>query len=236
VAVLGGAQSGRAPSSTRLHGIVVHSMTNHSPDTAAAKGTIRSRLLAARRECAPEQRLRWSEQACALLLEQIDRVLARPGSRGVVAAYASFGTEPDTGVLLAGLLDRGVRVLLPVLENDGDLAWGWYSGPDSLGRGNGGPLGGRIPEPSSVLDVDAVRQADVVVLPGLAVDPHGLRLGRGGGSYDRVLARLARQAPDERPWTVTLLYPGEAGRPVPAEPHDFAVDAAVTADGLTPFP
>lgn len=236
MAVLGGATSGRAPSVTRLHGILVHSMTNHSPHTAAAKGTIRSRLLAARRECAPGQRLRWSEQACGLLLAQIDRVLNHPGSRGVVAAYASFGTEPDTGPLLAGLLDRGVRVLLPVLQNDGDLAWGWYSGPDSLGRGNAGPLGGRIPEPSSVLDVDAVLRADVVVLPGLAVDSRGLRLGRGGGSYDRVLARLAGQAPDERPWTVILLYPGEIGQEVPAEPHDFSVDAAVTADGLTRFP
>jgi 5-formyltetrahydrofolate cyclo-ligase len=211
-------------------------MTNQSHDTGAAKGTIRSRLLAARRECASEQRARWSEQACVHLLRAIEGRLDRPTSRRVVAAYASFGTEPDTGLLLAGLLDRGVRVLLPVLENDKDLAWGWYSGPDSLGRGNEGPAGGRILEPSSPIGVDAVRDADVVVLPGLAVDDRGRRLGRGGGSYDRVLARLAGQPPDERPWTVALLYPGEVGRPVPTEPHDRPVDAAVTANGLTRFP
>lgn len=210
-------------------------MTNQSNDTAAAKGTIRSRLLAARRECAPELRVRWSEQACALLLGEIDRVLDRVPRPGVVAAHASFGTEPDTGPLLAGLLDRGVRVLLPVLENDNDLAWGWYSGPGSLGRGNGSPVGGRIPEPAEVLDRDAVLTADVVVLPGLAADDAGLRLGRGGGSYDRVLARLARHAAGDRPWTVLLLYPGETGQNVPAEPHDLPVDAVVTADGVTRF-
>jgi 5-formyltetrahydrofolate cyclo-ligase len=217
-------------------------MTNQSNDTAAAKGTIRSRLLAARRECAPAQRAAWSEAACARLLEPILEHVGAADTEtgGIVAAYASFGTEPSTGPLLAGLLDRGVRVLLPILENDNDLAWGWYSSPDSLVRGNsdGEPLPqppGPIPEPAVSLGVEAVLDADVVVLPGLAVDGRGMRLGRGGGSYDRVMARLASQPSAERPWTVVLLYPGEVGIPVPAEPHDHAVDAAATAEGMTWF-
>jgi 5-formyltetrahydrofolate cyclo-ligase len=220
-------------------------MTNQSNDTASDKGTIRSRLLTARRECAPEQRAAWSEAACAQLLGPIlERVGAGDtDAGGIVAAYASFGTEPNTGPLVAGLLDRGVRVLLPILENDNDLAWGWYSGPDSLVRGNADGESpqrptkprGPIPEPAASLGVDAVLAADVVVLPGLAVDGHGMRLGRGGGSYDRVMARLASQPLDERPWTVVLLYPGEVGVAVPAEPHDRAVDAAATAEGMTWF-
>src|SRR3954451_23341972 len=104
-------------------------MTKQSNDPASSKGTIRSRLLAARRVCAPEQRARWSAAACDVLLGWI-------GEADVVAAYASFGTEPDTGPLLAGLCRHGVRVLLPILENDMDLSWGWYSGSDSLVRRN----------------------------------------------------------------------------------------------------
>ena len=153
----------------------------------------------------------------------------------MVAAYASFGTEPDTGPLLAGLQDRDIRVLLPILENDMDLAWGWYSGPDSLVRRKFGDRPNPIPEPAESLGLQAILKASVVVLPGLAVNPSGTRLGRGGGSYDRVLARISALPAEKRPWTVALLYPGEIGIEVPAEAHDFAVDAAVTAEGLTRF-
>jgi 5-formyltetrahydrofolate cyclo-ligase len=204
-------------------------MTNQSNDTAADKGTIRSRLLAARRERAPHLRAELSRAACARLLD-------RAGDARVVAAYSSFGTEPDTGPLLAGLLERGVRVLLPSVLDDNDLAWGWYTGPDSLVRGNLGT--GSIAEPADLLEPSAVLDADIVVLPGLAVDARGMRLGRGGGSYDRVLARIASAAtadPAVRPWTVVMLYPDEVGVRVPAEAHDFPVDAAVTAEGTTSF-
>ncbi len=79
--------------------------------------------------------------------------------------------------------------------------------------------------------------ADLVLLPGLAVDrATGLRLGRGGGSYDRVLARIETGAPAgraRRPLLATLLYPDELLDGVPAEPHDRPVDAVLTPDGLT---
>ena len=220
-------------------------MTKPSIDAADEKATIRSRLLVARRERAPEARAGASAAACARLLD----LAAAVGGVHVVAAYASFGTEPDTAPLLAGLVARGVRVLLPVLVKGNDLAWGWYTGPDSLVRGNlsGSPL----LEPRTVLDVTAVLEAGIVVVPGLGVDDRGMRLGRGGGSYDRVLARIAGVGQPansavssavssavngaRRPWTVTLLYPGEVGVEVPVEAHDRPVDAAVTADGLTRF-
>jgi 5-formyltetrahydrofolate cyclo-ligase len=202
-------------------------MTNQTHDTAAGKATIRSRLLAARRALAPEDRSALSAAACALLLAALD---AGPHPE-TVAAYSSFGTEPDTGPLLAGLLARGVRVLMPILENDNDLAWGWYSGPDSLVRGNAGPMA----EPAVSLGREAVLDAALVVVPGLAVDPRGLRLGRGGGSYDRVLARIAARPSAARPRTYALLYPGEVGVAVPADRHDQPVDAAVTAEGVHDF-
>ncbi|MCZ9338458.1 5-formyltetrahydrofolate cyclo-ligase, partial [Streptomyces sp. TRM76130] len=80
---------------------------------------------------------------------------------------------------------------------------------------------------------EAVTEAGVVLLPGLAVDRRGTRLGRGGGSYDRVLERLERAG--ARPALVVLLYGGEVVDRVPREPHDRPVDAVVTPEGVRRF-
>ncbi|MFE9615340.1 5-formyltetrahydrofolate cyclo-ligase [Streptomyces sp. NPDC006384] len=163
------------------------------------------------------------------------RALALPEVAGArtVAAYVSVGAEPGTRALLDALCARGVRVLLPALLPDNDLDWGLYTGGDSLARVRHGgrmalwePAGGR-------LGPDAVTGADVVLLPGLAVDGRGMRLGRGGGSYDRVLARLERAG--ARPALLVLLYDREVVAHVPAEPHDRPVDAVVTPSGVHRF-
>ncbi|MET8559368.1 5-formyltetrahydrofolate cyclo-ligase [Streptomyces flaveolus] len=150
------------------------------------------------------------------------------------AAYVSVGGEPGTLALLDALRARGVRVLLPVLLPDNDLDWGEYAGPDSLARvRHGGKMA--LFEPSGPrLGPDAVTDADVVLLPGLAVDARGMRLGRGGGSYDRVLARLERAGADPR--LVVLLYDTEVVARVPAEAHDKPVHAVVTPSGVRRFP
>ncbi|WP_330339463.1 5-formyltetrahydrofolate cyclo-ligase [Streptomyces sp. NBC_00557] len=151
-----------------------------------------------------------------------------------VAAYVSVGTEPGTPALLDALRARGARVLLPALLPDNDLDWGEYTGPDSLARiRHGGKMA--LLEPSGArLGPDAVTAADVVLLPGLAVDARGMRLGRGGGSYDRVLARLERAG--ARPRLVVLLYDTEVVAHVPAEAHDKPVHAVVTPSGVRRFP
>ncbi|MEU9730582.1 5-formyltetrahydrofolate cyclo-ligase [Streptomyces sp. NPDC048002] len=150
-----------------------------------------------------------------------------------VAAYVSVGSEPGTLALLDALRARGMRVLLPVLLPDNDLDWGAYDGEHTLA-----PVrhGGRMElfEPAGErLGPDAVTTADAVLLPGLAVDARGMRLGRGGGSYDRVLARLERA--DAHPALVVLLYDGEVVERVPAEPHDRPVHAVVTPSGVRHF-
>ncbi|WP_078864988.1 MULTISPECIES: 5-formyltetrahydrofolate cyclo-ligase [unclassified Streptomyces] len=151
-----------------------------------------------------------------------------------VAAYVSVGGEPGTLALLDALRARGVRVLLPALLPDNDLDWGEYAGPGSLARvRHGGKMA--LFEPSGPrLGPDAVTDADVVLLPGLAVDARGMRLGRGGGSYDRVLARLERAG--ARPRLVVLLYDTEVVARVPAEAHDKPVHAVVTPSGVRRFP
>ncbi|GGM04258.1 5-formyltetrahydrofolate cyclo-ligase [Streptomyces fumigatiscleroticus] len=150
-----------------------------------------------------------------------------------VAAYVSVGAEPGTRALLDTLRSRGVRVLLPALLPDNDLDWGAYSGEDSLARVR---HEGRMAlfEPSGErLGPDAVTAADVVLLPGLAVDARGMRLGRGGGSYDRVLARLDRAGASAA--LVVLLYDSEVVERVPEESHDRPVHAVVTPSGVRRF-
>ncbi|MEV6481221.1 5-formyltetrahydrofolate cyclo-ligase [Streptomyces sp. NPDC051576] len=165
-----------------------------------------------------------------------DRALELPelARARTVAAYVSVGSEPGTLALLDALRARDVEVLLPVLLPDNDLDWGAYDGEGSLARVQ---HGGRMAlfEPSGErLGPDAVAAADVVLLPGLAVDGRGMRLGRGGGSYDRVLARLERAG--AHPALVVLLYDSEVVGRVPAEAHDRPVRAAVTPSGVHRFP
>ncbi|MEU5093810.1 5-formyltetrahydrofolate cyclo-ligase [Streptomyces sp. NPDC020996] len=150
-----------------------------------------------------------------------------------VAAYVSVGTEPGTVALLDALRARGVRVLLPVLLPDNDLDWSAYAGEGSLARVRHGGKMALFEPVGDRLGPDAVAEADVVLLPGLAVDTRGLRLGRGGGSYDRVLARLERAG--ARPALLVLLYDSEVVARVPEEAHDRPVHAVVTPSGVRRF-
>ncbi|MFI5795262.1 5-formyltetrahydrofolate cyclo-ligase [Streptomyces sp. NPDC051677] len=192
------------------------------------KGMLRRELLAARNRLTSDDVRRAAVALAARALELPELTHAR-----VVAAYVSVGTEPGTLALLDALRARGVRVLLPALLPDNDLDWGAYAGEGSLAPiRHGGKMA--LLEPSGErLGPDAVTDADVVLLPGLAVDERGLRLGRGGGSYDRVLARLADS--DARPSLAVLLYDGEVVERVPVEPHDRPVHAVVTPSGVRRF-
>lgn len=141
------------------------------------------------------------------------------------AAYVPVGAEPggpDLADALAGL----TSVLLPILLPDGDLDWAEHHGP--LRRTARGLL-----EPAGpALGPDAVAEADLILVPALAVARGtGMRLGRGGGSYDRALARAGRA------FTVALLHDGELLDDVPSEPHDRPVRATITpSKGLVATP
>ncbi|MEW9519313.1 5-formyltetrahydrofolate cyclo-ligase [Streptomyces tubercidicus] len=196
------------------------------------KGRLRRDLLEVRRAL-PRDVVAATGEALARRALELDELVwpvsPRPEAPPTVAAYVSIGGEPSTRALLDLLRAEGVRVLLPVLLADNDLDWALYEGADGLVRAGRGLL-----EPDGQrLGPEAVTEADVVLLPGLAVDRGGLRLGRGGGSYDRVLARLARAG--ARASLVVLLYDAEVLAEVPAEPHDRHVHAAVTPSGVHRF-
>ncbi|MCX4666613.1 5-formyltetrahydrofolate cyclo-ligase [Streptomyces sp. NBC_01381] len=194
----------------------------------ATKRTLRGEFLAVRSRLTRDD----AQEAAAVLAERALELPELAGAR-TVAAYVSVGSEPGTRALLDALHARGTRVLLPVLLADNDLDWGAYDGEGSLGRvQHAGKI--ELLEPSGTrLGPDAVTGADVVLLPGLAVDERGMRLGRGGGSYDRVLARLERAGAD--PALVVLLYDAEVVARVPAEAHDKPVHAVVTPSGVRRF-
>jgi 5-formyltetrahydrofolate cyclo-ligase len=187
------------------------------------KKALRARLRAARSDMTEGER-----DAAGRALR--DHVLDMPevATAGTVAAYYSLGTEPVSHGLVYALWKRGTYVLLPVLQDDGDLDWASYEGPSSLVAGRFGVM-----EPSEVLrGVSAVSRADVVIVPAMAVSRSGHRLGRGGGSYDRALARVGGQV-----LTLALLYDDELLSSVPVEPHDASVRAvARPGRGVTRLP
>ncbi|RKS72173.1 5-formyltetrahydrofolate cyclo-ligase [Actinomadura pelletieri DSM 43383] len=183
----------------------------------ASKARLRADLLARRAAMPPEARAAAGRSIRDALLTVPEVEMA-----GTIAAYVSIGTEPDTRGLLFALWKRGAYVLLPKLLPDGDLDWASYEGPDSLVPGPRGCL-----EPSEPpRGPDAVASADVVLTPAVAVDQTGMRLGRGGGSFDRALARVGPAI-----LTVAPLYETELLPALPSEPHDQRVRAVVTPAG-----
>jgi 5-formyltetrahydrofolate cyclo-ligase len=132
-----------------------------------------------------------------------------------IASYVAFGPEP--------FVQPRPGWLLPVLLPDDDLDWAAYDGRLVPGRRGllepGGPR----------LGVDAIAGCDLVLVPALLVDGQGNRLGKGGGSYDRALARATGL-------TVALLRDGELVDRLEVEAHDVRVGAAATpASGVVRF-
>jgi 5-formyltetrahydrofolate cyclo-ligase len=194
-----------------------------SADPAAAKATVRDRLLAERRRLPARRLADNATRVQATLRQRLDELLAGAGAP-VVAGYVPVGPEPggpDLPEALRHALPPGTRLLLPVLRDDLDLDWAQYTGTLAPAR-----RGLREP-PGPRLGTDAVAGAALLVVPAVAVDRRGVRLGRGGGSYDRALARAAPYAR-----IVALLHDGElCAEDLPAEPHDRRVGAVITPAG-----
>jgi 5-formyltetrahydrofolate cyclo-ligase len=185
--------------------------TPTSPGTATAKAAMRRAALERRRSMSATERRRAADRLLAAL------PAALPTLDGLtVAAYYPVGTEPG-GPLPRSLTDAGHRVLLPVLLPDNDLDWALMDGtPPAAGRGLREPDGPR-------LGPAAISSADAIIVPALAVSEFGDRLGRGGGSYDRALARVAGEIP-----VIALLYDGEWPLSIPLDSHDRPVNRVVT--------
>ena len=158
-------------------------------------------------------------------------VLTRCEAAGwtTIAAYLPLRTEPGSLELLDELMGQGVRVLVPMTLPDRDLDWvaladkapAFIADPGSARRSwPSPPPVDRTPVP---LGVSAITSAEAVLVPALAVAADGTRLGRGGGSYDRALARVSPGVP-----VAALLYDGEVLAHLPRDKWDISVTAYVT--------
>lgn len=186
---------------------------------AAAKRVLRSAVRLRRGARAPEQRRRDDEQRFGRV-----RDLLQERAPHRIAAYLSTGTEPDALQLVAWAAAYGIEVLLPVLTDGAGVlrtapAWAWYEGPDRLREGRSGIL---EPTAAPAAADDVLAGTDLLVVPGLAADACGNRLGRGGGWYDR-----ARTVVPELP-TWLLLNDDEVLEVVPVDAWDLPVDLLVT--------
>jgi len=145
------------------------------------------------------------------------------GVDGPVCAYLPMGTEPWSIEGVDALRAAGHEVWLPVVPPvRGPLDWAVYQGPDSLVPG---PIGLR--EPSGPrLGPPAVARARLMLVPGLAADRRGVRLGRGAGHYDHTLPQVSGGVP-----RVIVIDDPELFDELPAEPHDHPVTAALLPVG-----
>lgn len=142
------------------------------------------------------------------------------GIDGPVCCYLPVGPEPGAAgsgasTVPDALLAAGHEVLAPIVPAEpGPLDWTRYEGPDALAAG---PLG--VSEPGGPrLGTGAIARAGLVLVPALAVDVHGHRIGRGGGYYDRTLPGVSATAR-----LAVMLHDDELIDLVPAGEHDVAV-------------
>ncbi|UFT00117.1 5-formyltetrahydrofolate cyclo-ligase [Nocardia huaxiensis] len=180
----------------------------------------REAVLARRKTVTADER----EREADALAAGVARLAAPGGPLGTLAwvcAYVPVGGEPGSLAMLDALRAGGVRVLLPVTGEPGPLEWAEYTGPEALRRGRFG-----LREPSGAPIANALGKADALLIPALAVDRRGVRLGRGAGYYDRSLAACRTDAR-----LIAVVRDDELVGHLPEEPHDHRMGWALTPFG-----
>lgn len=173
----------------------------------------REEILAARKALPAEIRER---EAAALAT-----AAAELGGGDWVCAYVPVGGEPGSLAMLDALRTAGARVLLPVTGEPGPLQWAEYTGPEGLRRGRFG-----LREPEGAPVANGIALAATILVPALAVDRRGVRLGRGAGYYDRSLGACRADAR-----LVAVVRDDELVARLPEESHDRRMGWVLTPFG-----
>jgi 5-formyltetrahydrofolate cyclo-ligase len=183
-----------------------------SQEPSPSKRELRKVILAARERLSEEMRARLSGHAK-------DRLLPLPcfQQAKTILFFRSFGTEIDTGPMMAGAREAGKRVVLPRIAPERRLDLCEVRSEADL---EPGPMGILQPGPNCPLVPDA--EIDLVIVPAVAWDGEGYRTGYGGGYYDRLLERLPQAV------TVGIGFELQVVERVPREPHDRSVELLVT--------
>ena len=186
---------------------------------AAVKARLRREVLA-RRAAVPAPVRARRDRAI------LDHLAGIVTSGMVVCAYVPDDDEAGGRGLPEELASRGARVLLPVSPARGPVEWAAYAGPADLVRGRFGILVPSAPPEGP----ERIADADLVLVPAVAVDRSGTRLGRGGGYYDRSLALVG-----PRTRLLALADTENVLEHIPAEAHDRPVHGVITPDGVLDF-
>lgn len=189
-------------------------------DLRTRKDSLRRVVLARRRAPDPEQRA----AAAAAVSERLFSLSEAAGARTILA-FASTGTEISTDAIVERALAEGRAVLLPYVAGPGDLRAAPIRTVEDLAPGYRG-----IREPARRVPVDP-GTAGVVLVPGVAFDAGGRRLGYGGGFYDRFLAAVPRRVP-----RIGLAFDLQIVDAVPEGEGDERVDAVVTEERVLRAP
>lgn len=185
------------------------------------KEALRATLRARRGAVTPDEARRAGEQAAALLVAYL---AAHPANHSVdrplayALLYAALPGEVDTAPIDVALRARGVAVAYPRVVGARQLML-HLAAPEGLRASRNG-----IREPDAAAPVLPPARVDLMVVPGLAFDAAGCRLGFGGGYYDVLLS----QAPEAL--RCGLCHPFQLLERVPAEAHDVRVDLVIHQD------
>lgn len=184
-----------------------------SDDIAAAKAAARNHARAARCALDAASCDAAAESLAELLLSLPELKLAR-----LVLAYGATPEEIDPAPAVAALRARGVAVAMPRIEAPGVLGVHLVAHDDDL---DSGPYGLTQPKPEAPRV--PLHSIDAVLVPGVAFDANGFRLGYGGGYYDRLMPQLRADC-----LTIGIAYDEQILPKIPAEEHDICVRAVVT--------
>lgn len=188
-------------------------------DPRSEKEALRTSIKERLKRLSPEDRARESRSLCKRLLAALPET---PGT--ICVFYPMVGSEADIRELFPALRERGWAVFFPRFEGSA-FAFRRADSDDALVPGRYG-----LKEPSKDEEALAIEDVAIAILPGLAFDPAGGRIGRGNGGYDRWLRDLRKRNPSAKVWGVALEC--QMVPVVPKEPHDETVDLVVTPRGV----
>jgi 5-formyltetrahydrofolate cyclo-ligase len=185
-------------------------------DIDQIKRDLRARCIKARNALVPEQR-----RAAAAAIASIGLEFAQAGRGAIVSSFSRMGAEIDPALLVRRLFDEGYRICLPVVQPRGNplVFRAWAPGDHLVPRVWG------ILEP---VDTAPIVEPDLLLVPLLAFDAAGRRLGYGAGYYDRTIERLRRLKPV---LAIGLAYDSQELAEVPTTPRDQVLDWVLTPSG-----